>query len=284
MAFEQGRASESVYSADVGEKGGLTPFFFGPDDHSLFGCLYSPQSRQGRNWGAVLCYPTGHEYIISHRAFRQLAQRLTLAGFHVLRFDYFGSGDSGGESDEARIAGGLSDIAMAMQELRRRAGIEKLCVVGCRMGASLAMLEGAQHGNIGTLVLWDPIVSGAAYLDDLRGKHKRMLLSSHVRPPKAGDTGEILGSPLTDVMRQDLASLDLLSIARKPAATVLVVQSSEEQHALRLKMHLQDLGTDVSYRLVPTQMTWDWSELPTKVLVPAQIIQTIVTWLDTACV
>ena len=52
----------------------------------------------------VLCYPGGQEYIRSRRAFRQLAIRLSSAGFPVLRFDYHGCGDSSGDDDEGKIS------------------------------------------------------------------------------------------------------------------------------------------------------------------------------------
>ena len=69
-------------------------FFFGNPGSPLYGSYESPSASVRRDCGIVLCYPLMAEYLRSHRAFRQLAVRLAEAGFPVLRFDYFGSGDS----------------------------------------------------------------------------------------------------------------------------------------------------------------------------------------------
>ena len=50
--------------------------------------------RGARQSAIVLCQPLGHGYLRAHRAFRNLAVSLASQGFHVLRFDYYGCGDS----------------------------------------------------------------------------------------------------------------------------------------------------------------------------------------------
>ena len=65
----------------------------------------------------VLCYPMAHEYMYVHRAFRQLANRLARTGFHVFRFDYYGFGDSAGESEESHIEQWIKDISEAIDEI-----------------------------------------------------------------------------------------------------------------------------------------------------------------------
>ena len=67
----------------------------------------------------VLCYPWGSEYIHAHRALRQLATRLSMAGFHTLRFDYFGTGDSAGEMEDADLGVWEDDIETAIEELKK---------------------------------------------------------------------------------------------------------------------------------------------------------------------
>lgn len=84
----------------------MEPFYFGTPDEPLFGIYHPPVSEPVRDVGVLLCYPIGHEYIVSHRFYRQLSIRLAEAGFHVLRFDYYASGDSGGECELGSPGGG----------------------------------------------------------------------------------------------------------------------------------------------------------------------------------
>ena len=67
-----------------------------------------------------------------------LLEQLAAQGWHVLRFDYFGTGDSAGEFDEADLTGWEADIEQALDELLDMAGARKVALVGLRLGATLA--------------------------------------------------------------------------------------------------------------------------------------------------
>jgi len=108
---------------------------------------------------AVLCYPWGAEYTYAHRSMRQLALKLALSGCHTLRFDYFGTGDSGGDESDADVAGCESDVEAAMEALTDIAGTPQVTLIGLRAGANIAAAVAARHASIvEALVLWDPIV------------------------------------------------------------------------------------------------------------------------------
>jgi uncharacterized protein len=146
----------------------MNPLFIGTATRRLFG-LYEPAAAsRGKPRAAVLCYPWGMEYIYAHRTMRQLASRLSAAGFHTLRFDYFGTGDSSGEVDQADLVGSNSDVEAAMEALRDIAGASKVVLIGLRIGANIAVSVAAKHqSEVEALVLWDPIVSGAQYVETL---------------------------------------------------------------------------------------------------------------------
>lgn len=109
----------------------------------------------------MLCQPWGDEYIYAHRSMRQLAVRLSLAGFHTLRFDYFGSGDSAGEECDTDVAGLQADVVTAIETLKDLGTTEKVSLIGLRVGANVAARTAAAFpGEVEALVLWDPILSG----------------------------------------------------------------------------------------------------------------------------
>jgi pimeloyl-ACP methyl ester carboxylesterase len=147
----------------------MNPLFIGTSERRLFG-LYEPAAgARGKPRAAVLCYPWGMEYIYAHRTLRQLALRLAAAGFHTLRFDYFGTGDSSGEADQADLTGSNADVEAAIEAVRDIAGASKVALIGLRLGANIAVNVAARHkSEVEALVLWDPIVSGEKYMETLQ--------------------------------------------------------------------------------------------------------------------
>src|SRR5919109_222934 len=126
----------------------VLPFYFGPADKRLFGCFHEPHPGRTKKCAVVICQPKAHEYIYSHRALRQLAARLSDSGFPVLRFDYYGCGDSHGNPENAEVSRWLEDVSSAISEVRQRARVAQVCLVGLRLGASLAMMTAAERGDV----------------------------------------------------------------------------------------------------------------------------------------
>jgi len=222
----------------------------------------------------------GREYIVSHRALRQLAVRLSSTGFHVLRFDFYGCGDSYGDFEEWRVLHWLNDISTAISELQRRCSLRKVCLIGLRLGATLAMIAGAERGDVESMVLWDPIISGSSYVKELSMLHQEFLqyyLESW--KDRHADDGhcEVLGFPLTASMRADLNKIDLVAIQGKPAQKILEIQSGEKPGAEPLRKHLQGTGAHVEFQRHTDHTPWFGGVF--QLLVPAKIIQAVVNWV-----
>lgn len=107
---------------------------------------------------AVICNPGGAELVHAHRSLRHLALRLSRRGFHVLRFDYYGTGDSEGEDGEADPAGMQQDTEFALEAARDIAGVAQVALIGLRLGAGIAAQASLRRsGEVESLVLWDPL-------------------------------------------------------------------------------------------------------------------------------
>ncbi len=264
-----------------GVAGNIEPFYFG--SQALFGCYHAPGSRHQRDGGVVLCYPMGDEYIRFHRAFRQLADRLAAVGFPVLRFDFYVCGDSAGACEEAEMRQWLTDLATAVREIRRRGGVAQVCLVGLWLGGALAMLAGAARGGIDGMVLWDPVISGQVYIEELIGSHEAMLRRAHVQPKRrrAGDMpAEILGFPLPHGLWTELQKVDLLAVRQKPANHILVIESTEAAAKDGgLRGHLYRTGAEVALQHLPHPQLWMWTENIAKIRVPHPILQAVVAWI-----
>src|SRR5438477_9777770 len=150
-----GPSSWPAYRVSLAISRRMKPFFFGPSAQPRFGLLHPPAGERARRAGVLLCYPGVQEYNISHWAFRKLAGLLSRAGFPVLRFDWAGTGDSAGAPESGRVAAWLEDVALAAQELKDSAEVERVSVIGMRLGAALAARAVAGGVAAEDLVLWE---------------------------------------------------------------------------------------------------------------------------------
>ena len=256
----------------------VEPFYFA-DAKTLFACCHLPNDANEE--GVVLCYPMGHEYIRTHRLYRQLSHRLANAGFHVLRFDYYATGDSAGDSADTRIERYVQDAVSAIEELRQRFQVKRVYMAGLRLGATVAALAGAEHGGLEGTVLWDPILNGQYSLIEAFKLHKELLrYPSEWRPQGERDERplELLGFPMSTAMLKDLERLDLLNAVKPPAPAVLLVDSGNEPGQERLLDSLRKIGTRVEYQRIPHAKIWTGD--PYNMFLPSEVIQTVVAWIS----
>ncbi len=132
-------------------------FFFGTASRPLFGVFDPPAIRLENPVGVVICQPLGGEYLRSHRFHRNLSATLAGAGFSVLRFDYTGTGDSGGGNLDVTLSGMVRDLEVAIAELQQIANVSQVLLLGVRLGAVPAVSVTRDRRSVAGLVLLDPI-------------------------------------------------------------------------------------------------------------------------------
>jgi len=196
----------------------------------------------------VLCQPLGDEAMCAHRALRALAERLSEEGFHVLRFDYHGTGDSAGLTEESeRLAAWQGSVREAMRGLSALSGEGTIDLVGLRFGATLAVLAAASGVGVGEVVLWAPCVSGRAYAREVRAV-RRMADHDAGLAPSRGAAGESddRGELFTDETLTELSRVDLLAGATTGLHHVLLLSRDDAPGAEgALARHLEQLGVEV---------------------------------------
>ncbi|HSS28719.1 MAG TPA: alpha/beta fold hydrolase [Usitatibacter sp.] len=144
------------------------PLYIGSGSGACFGWIHEDPKAAARDTVAVICAPGGHEYTRAHRTLRHLADRLARAGIPALRFDYHGTGNSAGDDFEPdRLATWVGNIAEAVASARVATGRDRVCLVGVRLGATLAALASRQV-PVDDLVLWNPAVSGKNYVREMQ--------------------------------------------------------------------------------------------------------------------
>jgi pimeloyl-ACP methyl ester carboxylesterase len=138
----------------------MTAFHFGSRQRRLFGYYEPAQANVSKVQAVLLCHPMGNEQVFAYRTMRQLAARLVRTGYHVLRFDYFGTGDSYGATGEGDLASWCDDIETAIEELKDITGATKVDLAGLRLGANLSARVAARRPKaINKLVLWEPLAA-----------------------------------------------------------------------------------------------------------------------------
>jgi pimeloyl-ACP methyl ester carboxylesterase len=197
----------------------------------------------------------------AHRVLRQLADKLAEAGLHVLRFDYAGSGDSWGDARACTVASWESSVTAAYAELRDLAGVERVSAVGVRLGATLAaQVLGAVRG-VRTLVLWDPVVDGAAYLAEMDALQQARVASfvagggAHQPALVADDT--IMGFPFPESLRAGIRGMCLPPASGAHLPTRVTVLTSRDAAGARgLHADYQAKGVAATYCVQPDVGDW----------------------------
>ncbi len=252
----------------------IDTFFFGPPTTPLFGCLHIPEGT-GRDRGVVLSSPPPPEYARSHRPLRSLAQLLVRAGFPVLRFDYYGTGDSAGYPEGCRLKRWLSDLDHAVDALRTRAGVSDVALVGLRLGAALAARCVENRNDIQCLALWDSI-SGQDFLEQWRYLQLDTNWCDTVDTTIPGFC-EIWGVSFSEDLVTDLSTLNVTPHRLTRDTRVLVLDGVKEGAGTDLAAACAQHGAITRHSYVPSPRFWIEAE---QYLAPGEIIQTVADWID----
>lgn len=193
-----------------------TGMWFGAGARPLAGWWTAPH-RPSRA-GVVIAPPLGYEYWSCYRSLRTLAESLARAGWHALRFDWDGTGNSAGAGDDSdRITAWRASIASAVVAMRN-AGILHVALLGLRLAATLALLDAAAL-DVDAVIACAPVISGARWLRELK-------MLGIVDPEKPG-TVTYSGLVIDSATARDLAAIDLAKAAPPEARRTLLVTRSE---------------------------------------------------------
>lgn len=204
-------------------------FFFGPRERRLFG-IHHPPSGTDERVLTVMCPPLLREYMRTHLALRELAISLTERGQHVLRFDFFGTGDSMGDLEDVSLTHWLEDIALALRQGRELSGCDRIRVLAVRASALLAGLSANACDRVERWVFWDPVADGASYLTGLRQIQTALAARDTSLTPLdlQQSLHEYAGYRLSPSLVDRLGSLDGSAYSNIPKQKLRVVKTRAE--------------------------------------------------------
>lgn len=152
-----------------------------------------------------------------------LADLLARTGLDVLRFDYFGTGDSFGDGTDFLLSTAVADVGLAIEELGGLSGHGPVSLVGLRLGALVAGLAATQgDARVERAVLWEPPSRGSDHLAELLGE------SAPDHGIGAAESVEIGGFPLTSDLCGELEAAALQDLSMKRGSVMVVTSSPPE--------------------------------------------------------
>lgn len=233
--------------------------------------------------------PFAEEMNRSRRMAYLLARTLAEKGFDLLILDLFGTGDSEGDFEEARWETWSRDAQTAFNWLQGQ-GYQRICLVGLRLGALLALELAALNtsdAGLSKIVMWQPVLRGETYLtqflrirlaagltqEEEDGRETVQTLRTRL---DQGETLEIAGYALTPEMASDIDALEIHDLARNCTSPLRWIELGSGPNLVPASRKILDQlglsGKNVEASVVSGEPFWNIEETT---LVP-------VLWRETA--
>ena len=143
--------------------------------HRLFGILHRPAHPCASGTAILLLSPGVKMRVAPHRLYLDMAERFVALGYTVLRFDFYGLGDSEGDVHEEYLADlygavqvgrYIHDTIAAMDWMQSTHGTTKFIVSGLCGGAITGLLAAVKDPRIvGLLGLAIPVILDGSRID-----------------------------------------------------------------------------------------------------------------------
>ena len=136
----------------------------------------------------------------------------------------------------------------------------------------------AQRADVSALALWDPIVSGPAYLDELLEDARRRAQPYGAAGGHGSGTLGVMGYPVTESLRNELSSLPVASVPAAAASRTLVMCREDTVEARGLTALIASKGGHATFRHEAIQGRWDEVDNWGSAMIPQAAIQALVEW------
>jgi amino acid adenylation domain-containing protein len=261
-----------------------TGIHFGPDA-SLRGVRHAPRGAR-KKWAVLICPPVGQERARTHFVVTRLARQLAARGAPTLHFDFSGCGESLGESRDASLDRWQRDVAAAHRELRAHAPDAQIVALGIRLGGSMLYRAWEKEGlDLARLILWDPVVDGAAHHAELARMHRDYVRSMrHLRlwrfPRRARELEELGGATYSLAMIDELERLRIAPPAERWSQMRWLVTSGDLRR--QLPMRLVDSETEETVTKLDLDCGWQDAARVEEILPDGGVVGTLTRLLSVA--
>ena len=211
----------------------------------IFAAHHRPAQPASR--AIVMCHPLGEEKLWAHRVFVTFARDLAAAGFAVMRFDFRGEGDSDRPFELSDFETRIEDACVAIDTVRDlNPSVSAVTTLGLRFGACVAAAAATRRSDVSQLILWDPIVNGAAYMQAVLRLNLMFQMARYQRVVEnrdalverlaKGETVNIEGYELAESLYQQASEFRLADVLAKFAGSTLAVAITQGQTPARAEL------------------------------------------------
>lgn len=145
--------------------------YFSNEGSRLLGAYHQPDGQApNRPVGIIMLHGWAGYRIGAHQMFTKLGRLAESAGFHCLRFDFRGRGDSEGNAAATTLSTMISDTVAAVDWMVSRTGLQRVALVGDCSGAEVAIGACTLRPQIDSMVLWSAPMVGADRKESDRAK------------------------------------------------------------------------------------------------------------------
>ena len=264
--------------------------FIKSKDNDLF-CIESKNIDQVPSNIIIFCHAFAEEKLWSHRVVVNFCRKLAIGGNHVIRFDFYGHGDSHGDFSNSTIDSmkdNLGDIVKYAKNIYDQD--TKVGIVGLRLGANIVIEYVEENKDIDWVVLWEPIVDGKKYIKELLrinmatqlAVHKKVVRDSRelIKGLERNETVNIDGYELTHILYKQIAEINLLKEKKYNSRVLLVF--------------IDKLGKKINEKIMKYANTWKngnaievkedkfWKELKRYYFEAKNLYEATFRWIDTA--
>jgi uncharacterized protein len=229
-------------------------FFPNRERRRLFGVLHRAE-QQARRFAVVYCAPLFEEKLWSHRVLANFARFLAAQGVPVLRFDYYGDGESEGLFEEATVHSRVGDILDAAQFCRDEVQVDKICLLGLGYGGTMAIEAAPRADYIAGVAAWSPIVDSRQYIyDTLRQNlaaqivvHRKVIndRDALVAQINAGQDVNVEGYEIGRALYAEMIAVDLIQQLQCIDKPVLALQVAPGERIDPQYAPLQQLSNEL---------------------------------------
>lgn len=155
------------------------PVVFGREGHKLVGMLHIVDCKVKKP-GVVLFHGFTGNKIEPHRLFVKIGRRLASSGINVLRFDFYGSGDSEGEFIEMTFSGEVEDALTAVDFLKQQTYIDpsRIGILGLSMGGAIASYVAGRRDDVKSTVLLSAVADLSPLAERVKTQYPEEKLKS----------------------------------------------------------------------------------------------------------